>query len=112
MKATTKVARRLGIEFVPYTSSDTAVRRGNDYDANDPSSASRIKRGRWRTFRSVARYEKAGRMLQRYRLLPQRLRDHAEACAENLRAVVLGEQLATRAREPLSSSTSTRGSAG
>ena len=49
-----------------------------------------MKRGRWRSLASLARYEKGGMVTKAYQQLPQALKDHLERCARVLDAVVLG----------------------
>ena len=49
-----------------------------------------MKRGRWKSLLSVARYEKAGRVTQKYHEYPKALRDHFERCAGDVESVFLG----------------------
>ena len=48
------------------------------------------KRGRWKTSRSLVRYEKHTRMLQSWNALPLVVRKHAERCQVELEGFMLG----------------------
>ena len=48
------------------------------------------RRGRWRTAKSVRRYEKGGRVAQQFQKLPAPLQVHALRCAEHVGQVVSG----------------------
>ena len=60
------------------------------------SQAAIMKRGRWRSLASLARYEKGGMVTKQFLTHPQKLRDHMERCAQHLRAVMLGERAALK----------------
>ena len=49
------------------------------------------KRGQWRTFRSVLRYEKSGRLAADFEKLDEKLQTHCHRCASLLAEVILGE---------------------
>jgi len=48
------------------------------------------KRGRWKAFSSVCRYEKSGRSLQGYEGLSESMRRHCQSSAVMLEEVILG----------------------
>ena len=50
------------------------------------------KRGRWKTMKSVMRYEKAGRMMQEMSRLSKPMQDHLALCAAHLGAYILGKE--------------------
>ena len=52
------------------------------------------KRGRWKTTRSLVRYEKHTRMLQLWASLPLAVRSHCSMCEQHLAAFVLGGKAA------------------
>ena len=49
------------------------------------------KRGRWQSMTSVIRYEKGGRILERWQSLPKAFKDYAAACAKYLHGNFLGQ---------------------
>ena len=49
-----------------------------------------MKRGRWKSFASLARYEKGGMLTKQYQQLPQKLQEHLELRATHISEVVLG----------------------
>jgi hypothetical protein len=55
-----------------------------------------MRRGRWRSLASLARYEKGGMVTKEYAKLAAPLRAHLEECGRNIRAVMLGERLPIR----------------
>ena len=84
-------AQALGLEpFVPYQLRHS----GPSWDRlhSRRSQAAVMKRGRWRSLASLARYEKGGMVTKQYEKLPQKLRDHLEMCATHIESVVLGRR--------------------
>ena len=51
-----------------------------------------MKRGRWKSLASLARYEKGGMVTKQYQRLPRKLQDHLELCAVHIGDVVLGRR--------------------
>ena len=78
----TKAARRIGVEFVPYQlrhsgpSWDRLRRRRTLHEI--------MKRGLWRNFASVQRYEKATKLMQHYNQIGHETRAWMESVAANL----------------------------
>ena len=51
-----------------------------------------MKRGRWRSLASLARYEKGGMVTKQFEKLPAKLKEYLEACARHIRQVILGQR--------------------
>ena len=49
-----------------------------------------MKRGRWRSFRSLTRYERHASVSLEFNKLDRRIRDHCVTCEAQLEAVFLG----------------------
>ena len=84
-------AEKLGIQFAPYQLRHS----GPSWDRmrQRRSLLAIQKRGRWKSFSSVQRCEKSGRMMQKFSQYPLQLRRFAQECLENLQKVILGEML-------------------
>ena len=52
-----------------------------------------MRRGRWRSLASLARYEKGGMLMKEYANLSKTLRIHFEQCATKIDRVMLGDLL-------------------
>ena len=83
-----RASRALGVSLTPYQLRHS----GPSWDRlqNHRSLTSIQKRGRWRSFQSVTRYEKAGRVLQRYESYTLAQRSFFERCLELLPDVMSG----------------------
>ena len=55
-----------------------------------------MRRGRWRSLASFARYEKGGMVMKVYVNLPETLRHHLDKCAAMIHRVMLGDDLPLR----------------
>ena len=55
-----------------------------------------MRRGRWRSLASLARYEKGGMLMKEYANLSETLRLHIEQCAIKISRVILGDSLPLR----------------
>ncbi|CAE8603762.1 unnamed protein product [Polarella glacialis] len=63
-----------------------------DYAAGDRPLVDIQRRGRWRSYNSVRRYEKGGRLTQQLQQLPARVRAHAVSCAEAIAVIMCGQR--------------------
>ena len=109
-----EVAAELQLELVPYQLRHSGA--SHDRLAQARTLDECRKRGRWRSHRSLVRYEKAARVAQYWNDLPAAMRAHCEDCDARLEAVVLGRDpgpppprpsLIGRAQRPAAASSST-----
>ncbi len=104
-------ADSLGVKFVPYQ-----VRHSGP--AWDRLKGRRtlhevMKRGHWRTFASVQRYEKATRTMSQYHSLDSSLRTYLEAIAADLEGIMLhGRPLPAQPRKAAPAATTPTAKAG
>ena len=81
-------ARRLGVELVPYQARHSGA--SLDRVDNRRPQLEVQKRGRWRSYKSLVRYEKAGRLQYTAAQASPQLRAYTEACAARLAPLMLG----------------------
>ena len=62
------------------------------------SQASVMKRGRWKSLASLARYEKGGMVTKQFEKLPDKLKAHLRMCATEIEGVVRGRRSVVRFR--------------
>ena len=62
------------------------------------SQMSVMKRGRWKSLSSLARYEKGGMVTKQFEKLPLKLKTHLKLCAAEIENVVLGRRGVVRLR--------------
>ena len=86
-KMLTATGRRHGLDLVPYQGRHSGI--SIDRAENARSHMEAMKRGRWRSERSVRRYEKAGRLNDVWTRLPANTKASAEKAERRIKSVIL-----------------------
>ena len=87
--------KRLGIEVVAYQARHSGISLDRAFRLRTQEEA--MKRGRWSSFRSIVRYQKAGHLNDAWRKLEPTVQAHALVCEECLVDVYLrGARLPAR----------------
>ena len=79
----------MGIDITPYQLRHSGPSK--DRSRNSRSLLEVQKRGRWKSHKSVARYEKSGRLAANFQMLPVVLQQHCLAAESHLVEVMLGQ---------------------
>ena len=87
------VACNLQLHLVPYQGRHSGA--SIDRSERSRSSEEVTKRGRWKQFKNVARYEKAARLAATDNALSQAQRTHCMACERHLADFILGRRCPT-----------------
>ncbi|CAE8643896.1 unnamed protein product [Polarella glacialis] len=89
-------SKELGVKMVPYQ----LRHAGPSWDRikNFRSLVDIQKRGRWKSLKSVTRYEKATLILSEFDRLPSAVKHHCDLCARNLKEYILGAKDAEKVR--------------
>jgi len=89
-----QIARQMGIDITPYQLRHSGP--SIDRSRNSRSLLEVQKRGRWKSHKSVARYEKSGRLAANFQMLPVVLQQHCLAAESHLVEVMLGQARAPK----------------
>ena len=86
----TQSAALLGLQLVPYQLRHSGA--SHDRLKNNRPLTEVLKRGRWRSLKSVARYERHAAVGIEFRKLSAHVQDHCGTCESQLEAVFLGRE--------------------
>jgi hypothetical protein len=87
LKTFTSAANRTGLKLVPSLGrhSGASIDAATNFRTGDEI----MRMGRWKTMKSVRRYEKNARVSDTWRTLPTNVQDHCLACERGLRDAIL-----------------------
>ena len=86
----TQSAALLGLQLVPYQLRHSGASHDRLKNVRPPGDV--LKRGRWRSLKSVARYERHASVGIEFRKLAEHMQDHCVTCESQLEAVFLGRE--------------------